>query len=124
MLVVEDKLPIANMVGAELRELGFDVVGPAYTIDAAEELARREQLCAAVMTFRLNHVSTSDLARELKLRGCPVLFFSGQEVDQAPDDLNACEWLQEPFSHEELALAIRQIVPVEDTKRGEQPCQS
>ena len=114
ILVVEDQILIATMIDAELRELGFAVVGPAYTLEQAHKLACRNRLDAAVLAYELNSASTADLARALKRRACPVLFISALEFDRIPSDLQECEWLTKPFSHEELALAMRQLIPITD----------
>ena len=49
ILVVEDEALIAVMVEDMLADLGSLVVGPAATIEAALELARREAIDAAIL---------------------------------------------------------------------------
>lgn len=125
ILVVEDQWLIAGLIEAELRELGFEVVGPAYSLDDAQKLMEQGSFAAAVLNFNLNGDTTEAIAQVLRQRGCPVLFVSAQVHENVPDELKGCTWLLKPFSHEELALALQQLAPaITEPECGDCPCLS
>jgi DNA-binding response OmpR family regulator len=125
VLVVEDQWLIAGMIEAELRDLGFEVIGPAHSLSEAQSLMNQNRFAAAVMNFNLNSDTTAELARMLRQRGCPVLFVSARGPKGVTNEFSDCTWLQKPFSHEELSLAIQQVTAAStQPKPGDCPCLS
>jgi DNA-binding response OmpR family regulator len=125
VLVVEDDPFTADTIGTELGELGLEVVGPACSFERAAELAKQNRLSAAVVNLGFGPSTTTALARDLVQRGCPVLLVLADGRTGPPSELDDCAWIQRPFSHEELALAIRQLLAEDDRcKQGECPCRS
>lgn len=71
-----------------LEDAGAEVVGPANTLDEALEVARCGELTAAFLDMRLGRASITPVARLLRERGIPFLFYSGQPLS----DPTRAEW--------------------------------
>jgi DNA-binding response OmpR family regulator len=110
ILIVEDEALIAMLVEDLLSDMGFQVVGPAMTLDRGLSLARSEQLDAAILDVNLGGVWSYPIADLLVARGIPFLFASGY-------DAPALGWndratiVRKPFDHAVLASALQKLVP-------------
>src|SRR5258708_7329685 len=74
LLVVEDECLIALNMVEQLTELGYAVVGPAFTIAEARHLAAVAAIDAAVVDLNLHGVFAEEVADILALREIPFLF--------------------------------------------------
>ncbi|HLY04416.1 MAG TPA: response regulator [Rhizomicrobium sp.] len=111
VLIVEDEFIIALEIQANLEEAGATVIGPAYTLEQALELAEREQLSAAMLDLRLGRDSASLVAQLLHERQIPFLFYTGQP----PSDPIRRAWpesttLSKPASSDEIVHAVADII--------------
>lgn len=111
MLVVEDEFIIALEIQANLEEAGATVIGPAYTLGQALELAEHEKLSAAMLDLRLGRESASPVAQLLTERHIPFLFYTGQP----PSDPVRRAWpqsttLSKPASGDEIVQAVADTV--------------
>lgn len=77
---------------ALLLEAGAIVIGPAATLAEGSERARREQLDAAILDFRLSDSTSEEIAHILSRRGVPFLFYSGHLRDAEA----LTRWLDRP----------------------------
>lgn len=111
MLVVEDVYLIACAVEAALRDAGCRVIGPAATLEKAEQLLAEHEVDAAVLNFQLSTHNTTPLARRLVARGCPILFVSGNRgQSDVPADLRRLPWLDKIEFGTKLASALQQLL--------------
>ena len=53
LLIVEDEMLIAMLVEQMAQDLGYDVVGPALTVDEALSLIQRETFDCAILDMNL-----------------------------------------------------------------------
>ena len=111
VLVVEDVYLIACTVEAALRDAGCRVIGPAATLEKAEQLLAEHEVDAAVLNFQLSTHNTAPLARRLVARGCPILFVSGNRgQSDVPADLRRLPWLDKIEFGTKLTSALRQLL--------------
>jgi DNA-binding NtrC family response regulator len=105
VLVVEDEALIAVMVEDMLLEMGSVVVGPAASIESALELARREEIDAAVLDVNVRGERIDPVADVLMARGVPVLFATGYgEVRLASGA--AATVIDKPYTQDKLARGL------------------
>jgi CheY-like chemotaxis protein len=77
ILVVEDEALIAALLVDILGDAGADIVGPAYTVASALELAAKLPIDAAVLDMNLRGVFVGPVAEALEGRGVPFIFATG-----------------------------------------------
>lgn len=78
VLVVEDEAIVALVLIQELKNAGWEVIGPASTIESAYQLlADGPTPDVAVLDINLDGVPIYPLAQLLQARGVPFLFYSG-----------------------------------------------
>ena len=85
ILVAEDEYLIARHMRTLLRRIGGDVIGPVPTLGRAIELARTENLQAAILDIKLaDGRPVYPLADLLAERRVPFLFLSGYSAEDIP----------------------------------------
>lgn len=109
ILLVEDEPMIAFALEDMVLELGFEVVGPAFRLSEALDLAGSEQFDVAVLDVNLNEQRSFPIADLLRSRGIPFLFATGYaEVGVG--------WTEEtiviakPYSRIQLSRALDQLL--------------
>jgi DNA-binding response OmpR family regulator len=111
ILIVEDEFIIALEMQSTLEEAGAAVVGPAFAVSSALDLAERENVSAAILDLRLGRESAACVAAALAGRHIPFLFYTGQPatdpVRRAWSDVKA---LSKPASGEEIVAALAAII--------------
>jgi two-component SAPR family response regulator len=83
LLIVEDECLIALNMVEQLTELGYAVVGPAFTIAEARHLAAVASIDAAVVDLNLRGVFAAEVADILAFRKIPFRFITG--YSELPD---------------------------------------
>jgi two-component sensor histidine kinase len=84
VLVVEDEPLIAHEVAEMLEEAGFDVLGPAASVEEALSLVERSGCKAAILDVNLGNQSAEPIARWLSQSNIPFMAMSGYSRDQLP----------------------------------------
>jgi len=106
VLIVEDEALIAMLLEQMVLDLGYEVVGPASTVDEALSLLERDPCDGAVLDVTLgNGVLSTPVAEALRAKGVPFLFASGHGaagVDNAGD----APVLTKPFFFGDLEKAL------------------
>lgn len=111
VLVVEDEFIIALELQANFEDAGAKVVGPAYTLAQAVELARHAEITAATLDMRLARDSISPVVAILARRGIPLLFYSGQpQADPVFAEWPQYRTISKPAKPEELVEAVSELV--------------
>jgi CheY-like chemotaxis protein len=112
ILVVEDEMLIAMLVEQMAEDLGYDVVGPALTVEEALALINRESFDCAVLDMNLGHgVSSAPVADALKAKDIPFLFASGYGSKGVAENFTAAPVLNKPFLTHDLEKALQSIFP-------------
>ena len=121
VLVADDEAVIALELEYLLDRAGAKVVGPAFNVEEALELAADPDLSAAVLDVRLGRESVGPVARALAVAGVPFLFFSGQtESDDVRREWPGRAFIQKPAPSEALLEAVRRLVAPAGPQRDEQ----
>lgn len=105
LLVVEDESLVAFSIVDDLVELGYTVVGPAFTKESAQRLASIVAFDGALVDINLNGVNAYDVAEILRSRNIPFMFVTGYK--QPPDTrFKDIPVLQKPFVVSDLQYAV------------------
>lgn len=104
VLVVEDEALIATMIEDILVELGVVVVGPAATVAQGLQLARNEQLDAAILDINIRGEPVDPVAVVLASRGIPVAFATG--YGRGIKTVSGAVVIDKPYSKERLLATL------------------
>jgi CheY-like chemotaxis protein len=110
ILLVEDEAVIAFAVEDMLDELGCQVVGPAFRLDEAVELAGSAAMDAAILDVNLNDQRSFAVADELDRRGVPFLFATGYAEGGVQWDGREVEVLPKPYKKDDVAAALARLL--------------
>jgi DNA-binding response OmpR family regulator len=106
MLVVEDIYFLAMEAKAALERAGAEVIGPfAGDADAMESLRLGAPDCA-LLDVNLGEGASFDLARTLRRRGVPFLFFTGYDAGAMPPEFAGVMRLEKPVAADRLVQAV------------------
>jgi CheY-like chemotaxis protein len=112
VLIVEDEMLIAMLVEQMAEDLGYDVVGPAMTVEEALSLIDREAFDCAVLDMNLGDgISSAPVADALRAKGVPFLFASGYGANGTVENVSAAPVLNKPFLTHDLEKALQGILP-------------
>jgi len=116
VLVVEDERDLQEVIGYNLRELGYDVVVSERGAPAAG-LAVEQRPDLVILDLMLPDISGLEVCRSLKTnpatRAIPVVMVTakGAEVDRVVGfELGADDYVVKPFSVRELLLRIQAVL--------------
>lgn len=113
ILVVEDDVLIAMELEERLQELGYDVLGPAATLEAAEEAIAATRPDAALLDANLAGVSSVPIGVKLHAMGVPLAFCTGyDQIKNAPPELAKAPVLTKPISDNDLVAALKRLLAV------------
>lgn len=107
ILVVEDEPMTALDLEMRLSDAGYDVMGPAASLRAAERELDLGFPDIALLDTNLGGVKSYALAEHLVANGVPVVFCTGyEELDDLPDRLVSCPIVSKPFRDSVLMQAL------------------
>lgn len=113
VLLVEDEMLVAMVIEDSLRDLGYDVLGPAASVEEALHLIRAEtgRIDAAVLDVNLGGRPSFPVADLLAGAGVPVIFVTGyRELPRERPIGDANVLLQKPFGLGELEAAMSRML--------------
>lgn len=110
ILVLEDEAIVAMDIAASLKEAGWEVVGPAASIDDAKELAQEKSPKAALFDINLGGKNSFELAVQLREQGVDVVFLTGYAPSALPDELAQCAIITKPVSMAHLIETLDGLV--------------
>ena len=106
LLVIEDEALVALEIESILRDVGYEIVGIADSLDGALAIASGTRPDLALVDMHLAEGQSGlTLAAALKARGTPTLFVTGNCPAEAGAGL-AIGCLHKPFSDRSLAGAV------------------
>jgi AmiR/NasT family two-component response regulator len=108
VLVVEDEAIVALEIEENLREAGFEVVGPAARVAEALELLNEFGCDAAVLDINLGNETSEPIALFLLEKRTPFITVSGYSQDQRPSGFTGGAFLAKPLRKERLVAQLRQ----------------
>jgi len=106
VLVVEDELLVAMLIEDYLRDLGYEVVGPAMRLDRGLELARTEQIDFAMLDINLADRLSFPIADVLAERGIPFIFSTGGGRGRLVPRHEHSVTLHKPFDLSDMERAL------------------
>ncbi|MBI1198044.1 MAG: PAS domain S-box protein [Phenylobacterium sp.] len=110
VLVVEDEALIAMAISHDLASLGWDVVGPAATVEEARRLIGDGALPdAAVLDVNLAGKLVYPLAEWLRDRSVPFVFCTGYEQLESNPAYDACPRVRKPVDVQLLDDELRRV---------------
>jgi CheY-like chemotaxis protein len=105
ILVVEDEAIIAEMVSDMLLDLGACVIGPAFSMRKAVELAELGEIDGAVLDVNIRSERVDAVAAILRGRTVPIVFATGNG-DMIADLAGGAPVLEKPYTQEKLGVAL------------------
>ena len=97
VLIVEDSPVIAVDAEQRLQDDGWFVVGPAYDMDQAMDLSKREQIDAAVIDLNIRGEKSFAVMQVLHERNVPFVITSGYADWSMPEEWRDRPRLQKPY---------------------------
>lgn len=105
VFVLEDEPIVAMMLEDMLIELGYDVFGPAATLQEGLAMAGEGGFDVAVLDININGQRSDAVARALDAQGKRYTFATGYGSAGLPDC--ACQGvIQKPYTLDQLAAAL------------------
>jgi PAS domain S-box-containing protein len=117
VLVVEDEAIVALEIEENLREAGFEVVGPAARVAEALELLNEFGCDAAVLDINLGTETSEPIALLLSEKRTPFVTVSGYSQDQRPRGFSSGAFLAKPLRQEHLVAQLRQCTQPQAHRR-------
>ncbi|MDP3854910.1 PAS domain S-box protein [Phenylobacterium sp.] len=113
ILVVEDETLIGMELCNSLMSMGWQVVGPAATIEEATRLVTETpHLHAAILDVNLGGTPVYPLAELLQAQHVPVVFCTGYEKLDHQDRFRSCPVIRKPIDVGLLDIELRRAQPV------------
>ncbi|MCL2430293.1 MAG: response regulator, partial [Alphaproteobacteria bacterium] len=118
VLVVEDEAVVALEIEEDLRQAGFEVVGPAARVVEALELLNEFGCDAAVLDINLGTETSEPIALRLSQRRTPFITVSGYSQDQRPSGFSGGAFLAKPLRKEHLVEQLRRCTQPQAHRLG------
>lgn len=119
VLVVEDDFLIADDFSRRLVAHGAVMIGPAATLDAAQDaLGRAGSIDIAVLDINLRGTLVFPFARHLEAMGVPFLFCTGYGEDPISDCFRDVTRFEKPLSQQGFAEMVQMIARLMESPRG------
>ena len=109
VLVLEDEPLVAMDIAAIVAGAGWDVVGPAATVQKALKSIEDKGCDAAILDANLGGESAEPVADTLRLRGIPFIVLSGYANDQLQGPLLNAPFLAKPYNPGALVALVRSL---------------
>lgn len=106
VLLVEDETLVRLLLGELVIELGHKIVGEAYKVDEAVELAKSGNYDLAILDLNLNGRAVFPVADAVKAAGRAMVFATGYGPSELRAEDKGSVVLQKPFDRDNLAIAI------------------
>lgn len=109
ILVVEDEALVAMELNHVLSEQGWQVVGPAATLEEALALAEQELFDVALLDVNIHGRRSYPVADALSDRGIPHLFLTGYQIVEGDPGPKTAIILQKPVDPGALLKALDDV---------------
>ncbi len=109
ILVLEDEPLVAADIATVIAGGGWEVVGPAGSIQKALTLIEERGCDAAVLDANLRGTSAAPVAEALQMRGIPFIVMSGYANEQLQAPLAGAPFLSKPYNPRDLLALLRSL---------------
>jgi CheY-like chemotaxis protein len=110
VLVCEDNLLMADVVGEFLRECGFAPMGPVGRLESAVQMARERALDGAILDINLNGRLCFAVCAILSARRIPFVFLTGYPAAIIPIEYRGAALVAKPFEPTEMKEVLAQML--------------
>jgi len=111
LLIVEDELLVGMELAKALRSDGWDVIGPAGSIEEAFGLlADIDPPDVAILDLNLHGKLAYPVADLLQTKGVPILFCTGYETPDHGDRYRFCPTIRKPTNLKVLTEELRRLI--------------
>jgi DNA-binding response OmpR family regulator len=110
VLVVEDEWLIAATLEDTLTALGYEVLGPAPTVEGALRLLESEKPGFALLDISLGREKSFPIAERLNQEGVPFVFLTGYVSSDLPPSLAQAPMIAKPVCESDLLAALAKMV--------------
>ena len=111
VLVVEDEYLVADDISETLKELGYQVAGPAATIGEAIALIEEGPLDGALLDANLDGLSSAPVAELLSHRQIPYVVVTGYgTLSLGADVLQNAPRVTKPYVTGEIATKLSELI--------------
>lgn len=107
VLVLEDLFYLAMDVRSILQKAGADVIGPFATAKEAMSGLEQQSPDCALLDVNLGEGASFDVARALRTRGTPFVFFTGYDASALPPEFADVPRLEKPVDARRLERVIK-----------------
>jgi DNA-binding LytR/AlgR family response regulator len=116
LLLVEDEYIIADELALSLEQLGFEIVGPAGSVQEALDLVRRngERLDGAVLDINLRGERAYPIADALSHLGVPFVFTTGYDTQVIPAPYATVPRCEKPVNLAQLSRWLSKTAPAKE----------
>ena len=112
VLLVEDEELVALALVEELTRLGWLVVGPATSLEDAQDIVMSGvHLDAAILDVNLGGETSESISNRLRERGVPFIFATGYD-DVAIPGVAEVGTLRKPYNLTSLDGALRKLLGI------------
>jgi CheY-like chemotaxis protein len=110
ILVIEDEVLLSMDIETSLIDAGYQVIGPAGTIEAAKKLITDGNCDAALVDANLGGQPVDELAVSLVRENIPFAFVTGYGRDALPQEFRENMLLGKPFSLDQLLSVVSTLL--------------
>lgn len=110
ILIVEDEYYLADDLAAALRRAGAQVLGPAGTVEEADEAVRRGGFDCAVLDMNLRGDMAFPIADRLREAGIPFLIATGYNSASLPERFAGVPRVEKPLDARRILEAIPDLL--------------
>ncbi len=110
VLVVEDEVMVSWMLEDMLTDSGYEIVGPAASVNQALAMVEAEAIDLAILDINLNGERSYPVADALIARGVPFAFSTGYNKEGMPVCYRDFPVLQKPLIMAELTLVLSKLL--------------
>ncbi len=109
VLIVEDEFIIADQIENVVLDLGYEVLGPAATVDGALKLLERERPDVALLDANLRGEISAAVAQALSAARIPFCLCSGYRQDDLSEKFGRVRTIAKPLNERELTSALKDL---------------
>jgi DNA-binding response OmpR family regulator len=110
VLVVEDEFLLSTLLEQDLRDAGYDVIGPYFSLSTAMAAAQSELFDVAILDINLRGELVYPVAEELARRKIPFLFLSGYALANMPQEFRTYPRLAKPTDLKSLLRTVATVL--------------
>ncbi len=118
VLIAEDNILLADLLGDYLTSQNYDVCGLAHTVDEAVALADLHKPDIAVFDFRLSNGEFGSQIRERMQdkKSMAIIYVSGDPLDNKLSREDGDAYIQKPYGMKDLSRALQIVAEMKQQR--------